>query len=404
MPGLDEPEPGPSPGTPEPNRGRPEIERAAVRLANLVELDVLAARAAAEVQRLLADHLICVTLASEEDVAPPPGGPWLVVGGASGYRGGDLTGLRIAPGRGVGGLSASTGRVISVREYREEQAAADFRHLIADREGVHGAAGVPLVADGQVSGILFAGRREPGRLGDQELDVLLEFSHHLAAMVDRARQIQRLLNLARAQERERVARILHDDVTQLLFGVGSSARRARRTIGPEHGGADHELERIEWLASSAATQVRSTLRALRPIAGHQRLPMLVRAAVDAVSDGTGLAVELALLGPVPEVDPDAGRALVAVVREALANVARHGGGASALVSLSAEDHSVSAVVQDDGPGLPAGFRLRPAGGEGTGLASVAFVLDSVGGRLVVNSNDDGGVTVRGTVPRPRKGT
>lgn len=374
-------------------------ERAAARLSSLVELDVLAARAAAEVHRLLGDHLVCVTLV-DDGLTEASGVPWLVVEAASGNRAAGVTGLRIPPGRGVGGLAASSRRIVSVHEYREETATTGFRRLIAQREGIRGAAGVPMLAEGRLAGILFAGRRQPGGLADQELDVLLEFSQHLAVMIERARGVQRLLELARAEERQRVAALLHDDVTQLLFGVGTSARRARQAIGPEHHAADQELERIEALASSAASTVRSSLRALRPVPTDQRLALLVRAAIDGFIETTGTPVELAVLDAVPHLTPEVCRALVAVTREGLANVARHAPRSCALVSVLCDDRTVSVVVQDDGPGLPPGFDLRSVPGAGhTGLAGLGFLLDAVGGTLAVMNNDDGGVTLRATVGR-----
>ncbi|MQA86016.1 MAG: GAF domain-containing protein [Streptosporangiales bacterium] len=374
------------------------------RLSGVIDLDVLSARAAVEVHRLLHDHLICVTWVDPSATAA--GGdmedPWLVVGAERGHREVDLTGLRIPPGAGIGGMVASTGGLVSVDDYTSETATRDFVGLMVDRERVGGAAGVPLCSDGRFVGLLFAGRRVDGALSDREIDVLFEVSRHLGALIGTARRAQEIIELARAEERQRIATALHDDVTQLLFAIGSSARRARKAMPDNRPDADRELERIESFASSAASAVRTALRAAVPVRPEQGLPLTLRTVIDSFTDRTQVPVEFVVLDRVPAQSPETTGVLAAVVREALANVAKHAPGAAVIVSLMGNECEVRLVVQDDGPGLPPGFELGSItaadAGEHFGLPNLCYRVGLLGGQLTIHDNEDGGATVCASIP------
>lgn len=369
----------------------------------MLDLDVISARAAAEVSRMLRDHLICVTWVDPpRPVTAAEPDPWLVVGAARGNRKVDLTGLRIPPGAGIGGMVAARNSLVSVDNYIREDATRDFVGVMVGRERVGGAAGVPLHADGRFVGVLFAGRRVDGALGDRELDMLLEVSRHLGTLIGTARKAQELVELARIEERRRIATALHDDVTQLLFAVGSSARQARAEMTSYGPDTAKELERIECFASSAASAVRAALRTTAPIRPEQGLLLSLRAAVDEFRERTAMPVDFVVLDHPATVTERTTNVLLAVVREALANVAKHATGAAAVVSLATDDHGVNVVVQDDGPGLPRGFQLpsvsTAAAAEHFGLPSITHRVSLIGGRLAVHDNEDGGVTVRAAVP------
>lgn len=382
---------------------RPQAGAVAERLSSFVDLDVLSARAAAEVHRLLSDHLICVTwVAGDSAGAKNSALPWLVVGAARGHRDADITGLRIPPGTGVGGLVAARCQLVSVSDYAREGANRDFLDLMVGREGIRGAAGVPLWSDGRVCGVLFAGRRHGGELAGRALDLLVEISKHLGEMIGRARKVEHRLTLARTEERQRVVTELHDDVTQLLFAVGASARRARQVLDGTSPRADQELERVESLSSAAATAVRRTLRSAAPVPPDEDLPLLLRSTVDKCMERFGTPAELVVLDAVPAQPPAVCSALAAVAREALANVAKHAPGASAVVTLTCDERDVTLAVQDDGPGLAPGFELKPVAFDDAddhfGLPSLAYRVSLLGGELSVRNNDDG-VTLRVSLPR-----
>jgi signal transduction histidine kinase len=371
------------------------------KLAPIRDRGALETLAAAELHRLLGGSLVCVTPVDDGPGAADEDGPRLVVGAAEGTRAAPLPGLRLAPGAGVGGQAAASGRLVAVDDYAREVDAAELVELMAGTEGVRGAAAVPLRCDGRILGIVFAGRREHGVPGDRELDLLCETAGDLARMLAAADRAHRRVELARADERRRIASELHDDVAPLLFGIGSAAGRARNALdGPERTATAAELERIAALAGTAGDAVRAEIAGLAEAQAECALPLALAATVDRFREA--LAVELVDLGGTGGVAPDVARVLAGAVAEALRNVTKHAPGAAVVVTLARDADAVEVAVQDDGPGLPPGFAPRhdpaPADGRRFGLALVAERLVPYDGALRVAENEDGGVTVAVRVP------
>src|SRR5205085_1216417 len=104
------------------------------------------------------------------------------------------------------------------------------------------------------------------------------------------------------------------------------------------------------------------------------------------------------------VTADGAGALLAVVREALCNVAKHAAATRVIVTLAYSPEAVEVVVQDDGRGLPPGFTLRAVGdsarADGFGLPSLQRRMQQLGGRLVVRPGPEGGTTVRAVLHEP----
>jgi len=362
----------------------------AQRLAGLRAPDVLSARAADRVRHMLDGPLVCVT--TLEDRA-------LVVRAATGSRTPQVAALRIPVGRGIGGWAVEQEAVISVADYGREAATRDFVGVMVDAEGIRGAAGVPLYASGRPIGALFAGRRRPGTLGDREVGVLVETAGFLGPMLAAALDGERRAETARLEERRRLATELHDRVVPRLFAIGAAAQGALPSVAAD--------------AEAAGRAIRELLRALGPVPAERELPLAVRAAIAAA----GVRAELFVLGAPVAVDEPVLHVLCAVAGEALLNAAKHANGATVLVTLAYGADDLELVVQDDGPGLPAelvasGDGLRrglvawEAGarvdttrsGRRFGLASLGRRVAALAGELRVGPNEDGGVTVRATVP------
>ena len=373
------------------------------RLGAIRDRDVLEVQAAAELHRLLAGTVVCVTPVDPggDESGEDDGGPPLVVGAAHGTRVAQLPGLRLAPGAGVGGRAAACGRLVAVDDYAREIEVTELVELMAGAEGIGGAAAVPLRCDGRVLGIVFAGRRERGAPGDRELDLLCDVADDLARMLSAADQARRHVERVRNEERRRLAGELHDDLAPLLFGIGVAAGRARDRLGAV--AAADELEHIEALAGSATAAIRAALRRLAPAAPGGSLPLALAATVDRFRERTQIPVELVDLGAGHPVGRDVSVVVAACVSEALTNVSRHAPGAAAVVTLAVDEDAVEVTVQDDGPGPPPGsgppFAAPPGTGERFGLAALAERLVPFDGALDVGVNEDGGVTVALRIPR-----
>jgi signal transduction histidine kinase len=213
----------------------------------------------------------------------------------------------------------------------------------------------------------------------------------LAAAYDRAR----VEAVAAARERRRLARSLHDEMGQVLFGIGVSARLARESAST--GGRDliNHLNRVEQHVGRASALLRGTLHALQgsPTSG-EGLAVALREDLSAFTTRTGMPAHLVLLGEPAALRDEVDVLLLRVAREGLRNVERHAEASEVVLTLCFEAGRVEIVVQDDGLGP----RVSAVHGSGTGLASLGKDLERAGGELRLAANDDLGATLRAYVP------
>jgi signal transduction histidine kinase len=196
---------------------------------------------------------------------------------------------------------------------------------------------------------------------------------------------------ARAQERARIGREIHDAVGHhaTLIAVGAAAIAASTTEEETRRGA----EQLRVLAKRALAEMRAALGLLdgsEHVAGLTEITALV-----AGSRAAGVAVEFEECGGPVEVAPGTGRAVYRVVQESLTNAARHAAGAPVSVHLQWRPGELVVEVRN-GP-APAAPR-RPDAGGGAGLTGLTERVTAAGGCLTALPRPDGGFAVRATFP------
>ncbi len=198
---------------------------------------------------------------------------------------------------------------------------------------------------------------------------------------DYAAQVE---ELAAASERNRLARELHDSVTQIIFGLTLSAQAARILIDRNPARAAAELDHLQVLAQSALSEMRELIQELHPHSAAQEglAPALRRLAEKQFSEN-GLAVDLRIKGE-RRLPAHIETELFHIVQEALNNIVKHAGVDRALVAVDLEDpNCVSLRVDDDGVGFdPAQARMQPGH---LGLVSMRERVEALGGKLAIES-------------------
>jgi len=363
---------------------------ASSRLGGLLEVTVIAQRASHELQRTLGVPLASVGIRE---------GDLIAMRGSAGARTPEYARVRVPYGLGIGGKILVVNRPVSVADYeRDPQISRDFANLVSHQEGLHGMAGVPIHFDGEIVGVLYAGTRNLGHIGDAALSVMSAMSTSLGPVVGTAQASETTLRLRIEEERDRIARNLHDSVGQLLFGIGMSARRLQGMLPGEAADLLAELKTIEAQTSEAASCLRDALRQLTP-SPVDALPVVARMDVDAFTSRSGIAADCIVLGTPRELHAEEEATVLAVIRECLHNVEKHASATSVLLTIR-YNHEVEIVIQDDGRGLPPDFVLDPVHGglHGWGLTSLHQRVAALGGDLRLINNEDGGVTLRATIP------
>jgi PAS domain S-box-containing protein len=192
-----------------------------------------------------------------------------------------------------------------------------------------------------------------------------------------------------AEDHDRIARDLHDTVIQELFGVGLGLQGLQtRVERPEL--ADRVAKAVDDI-DNIIRQIRFTIYELSQdessVGPRQRFADVVAE----VAPALGFEPRVRFVGPIDGAVPDAiVDQLIHVVREALANVARHAGGTRVDVNLEVGDHVMLEVV-DNGRGIG-----EP--GRRSGLANLAHRAFVLGGEFEVRQRDEGGTVLRWTVP------
>jgi NarL family two-component system sensor histidine kinase LiaS len=236
-------------------------------------------------------------------------------------------------------------------------------------------------------------------IADLSNDELGQMARHLNRM---SQQLENLLQtrqeFATLEERNRLARDLHDSVKQQVFATAMQVGAARELLPDNPNSAGDRLADAEQLARQAQQELNTLIRELRPaVLENKGLVIALREYLGDWSNQTGMQVDLRLQGE--RILPlDIEQILYHVTQEALANIFRHSGATTVKVHLVWESTRVILCVTDDGHG----FKLPAAEGKGVELQSMRERVQERGGIFTVESNTNG-TRIEAVIPIQKTG-
>jgi signal transduction histidine kinase len=283
----------------------------------------------------------------------------------------------------------------------------------------------PMPVHGQHGGILVVGLADGVEVAPSDVSILVTLANHAGVALHNASLFQengrraaelerrsselegtlrRLEQAGRRQllgeERNRIARELHDSVAQHLLTIGMNLEWCRR----QESTSAAVLERMtaaQALARSAVDEIREVIFELSSD-GQMELPRALRDVIQDVEAGTRLEVGLRVYGQTQPIATTTQHALVQIAREALFNVVRHADARHAWVTLRWRPQVVSLAIADDGSGnhrkLQHQLFISRPDGDHLGLAGIAERVRSVGGASWFERRRGGGVKLRIEVP------
>jgi signal transduction histidine kinase len=233
---------------------------------------------------------------------------------------------------------------------------------------VHAMLVAPLRARGTAFGVLAVMTDEAGRtFSPDEISLAETIASDVAAAIDNARLYEQAQELAVTRERQRLARDLHDSVTQTLYSLTLTAEALPRVWEKHPDQAQEALNNLHRRARGALGEMRTLLFELRPAMLLEKAPNeLLRQLAHAAMGRTQTAVEVNVQGE--RALPDEVRvALYRIAQEALNNVTKHAEASQVTIELDLEPEQVVLHVEDDGRGFDplivpqSGFGLRNMG-------------------------------------------
>jgi signal transduction histidine kinase len=261
---------------------------------------------------------------------------------------------------------------------------------------MHSFMGVPVVSGGEVVGAFYLTEKVGGGVFDDvDQQRISALAGHTAVAIENARLREQIRELALAEERTRVARELHDALSQTLLALALSADVAADHLGQGGNAAVRgDLDQIRDLARTARHELRALVDDLRP-ADLERdgLVATLTKQLDMAQRAWNVAIDTEL-GDLTELPGTTEHALLRITQEAVHNALRHGSPSKVHVRAGRVGGEIVLRIDDDG----VGFDPRASGRQGRtmGLVSMRDRAHGVGGRLDLHSAPGEGthITVR----------
>jgi signal transduction histidine kinase len=199
------------------------------------------------------------------------------------------------------------------------------------------------------------------------------------------------------EERQRLAREIHDTVAQALTSVVTQLEAADQAIDERPRDARRHLDTARQCARDGLTDIRRSVRELRPdLLESASFGEALERTCRRWSTETGVLARLRTTGTAVPLHPDTETALLRTVQEALANTAKHASATRVTLTLSYLGDTVSLDIDDDGVGFAGAPQPRADGG--FGLAGMRERVAAVGGELHIESAPGSGTTIAASVP------
>jgi PAS domain S-box-containing protein len=260
----------------------------------------------------------------------------------------------------------------------------------------HSWIGIPLLLRGEVMGLLSLTHEQPGYYTETHTRLAQAVSHQIAVAIENARLYEQAQDLATLGERNRIARELHDSVTQLLYGISllSTAASHSANKGNVHQ-AQENLTEIKDNALQALQEMRLLILELNPpLLQKHGLAAALKASLESIESRAGLETELHTDGVerLPRaVEPDVYR----IAMEALNNLVRYARAKKVTVDLQTRSDWIILDIRDNGVGFDI-ERVRDGGG--MGIHNMEQRAKRLGGRLEISSRPGEGTRIKAEIP------
>lgn len=249
-------------------------------------------------------------------------------------------------------------------------------------------------------GMLCAINRHDRRFSQQQMEFLAILGAFAATAVENARLAEESRYVLLASERDRIAREMHDGLSQSLFSISLGLELAKKQALRDPVAASGRLGGLQDQLNRSMAELRRVIYDLRPLKLHELgLAGSVDMWIKEASAGRDIVGKLEVSGQERHIGPSGEACLYRVAKEAVSNIVRHSGAMRFTVRIEYADDAVVLTVTDDGGGFLAEEVTRKAlPGTGIGLRSMRERMAAAGGTLCLVSTPGAGTVVRAELP------
>jgi signal transduction histidine kinase len=295
--------------------------------------------------------------------------------------------------------AVALGRPVLVADTRESARCAGILKAKAQT-----CVAVPVRSKGRTIGAIFVARDGGRPLVRDEVELIAAVGSQVGTVLENAQLFSKTEALAVLQERERVAREVHDGLAQTLGYLNVQMGIVDRLLATEEiARAQAEVDEMALVTREAYQDLRQAIVDLRtPFSSTGGLRRTLREYAERFSRQTGITCHFeGHRGPPAILSPTAEVQLIRIVQEALANVKKHAPGSEVWLSVEVRNREALVIIRDNGPGFD--LESTMISGRQFGLQTMKERAESVGGTLRIDSRPDAGTTVEVVVPL-EKGT
>ncbi len=250
--------------------------------------------------------------------------------------------------------------------------------------------GIPIVETDKVIGFINLDSDVSDHFTQKHADYLQLFANQAAIAIRNAHQFRQAQQLAAIEERQRLARELHDAVSQTLFSASVIADSLTRVVDSDKQKLQAGLEKLTQLNRSALAEMRSLLVELRPQAiVSTPLPDLLRNLANSIRGRTSITVELEVIGSPIELEPDVHLQFYRLAQEILTNAQKHAHAQHIHIEMRYLKESIDLAIADDG----IGFDMSLIPPDHHGIRIMHERTARIGAALSIESDPDEGTYI-----------
>jgi len=290
---------------------------------------------------------------------------------------------------GISGWAAGSGESLIVPDVLR-----DARFIPSKNDQTRSETAIPIKIKGQVIGVIDVESDRVDGFDESDLVVLQSLADQVAVGIENARLYEQARHFAALEERQKLARELHDSVSQALYGIVLGARTARTLLDRDPAQATQPLDYILSLSEAGLAEMRALIFELRPESLQtEGLAAALGKLVNALGARAQLEIRLEA-GEESEAPIEVKESLYRIAQEALNNIAKHARATHVEVELANQDGHLLLNISDDG----IGFDPTQNYPGHLGMHTMRERAESAGGTFAIESAPNAGTRIQVTIP------